>query len=192
MKAYIILGNTRQNSNTKALSLALGNELHAMGIDVKTVSLNELDIRTCVGCDKCHSVLDSFGCVINDDMEEVANEILLSDLVIWTSPIYSWMPTPPLKAAMDRSYAFTKYPENADAFNLLIKQKFAMVATSGDDPKTNCDLFDESLRRMATFAKLHYIGYLAAQDKGDGNIVTETVLNDVKAFAVKCIDALQK
>ena len=105
------------------------------------------------------------------------------------SPIYTWMPTPPLKAVMDRLFAFTKYPENAEAFNLLSSQKIAMISTSGDECVKNCDLFDESVRRMASFAKLSYIGYLAAQDRGDGNIARPEVISDAKAFADKCMNA---
>ena len=190
MKVYIILGNTRMVSNTEALSNVFADILAAKGIDVVKVSLREKNIQSCVGCDKCHSVTDSFGCVIQDDMQEIANEILTSDLVVLTSPIYTWMPTPPLKAVMDRIYAFTKYPENEEAFNLMKKQKFAMIATSGDDCERNCDLFDESMRRMANFAKLPYLGYLAAKDLGDGNIAREEVINEAHEFAEKCINAL--
>ena len=81
-------------------------------------------------------------------------------------------------------------PENADAFNLMKKQKFAMIATSGDVCEKNCDLFDESVRRMAYFANLSYIGYLAAQDHGDGNIDRQEVINDAYAFAEKCVHEL--
>ena len=189
MKAFIIHGNTRSNSNTEALARLFANELEAKGAEVVHFTLSDKDIRTCVGCDKCHSVLDSFGCVINDVMQEIAKEILVSDLVVLTSPIYSWMPTPPMKAVMDRSYAFTKYPENAVAFNLLKSQKYAMITTSGDDCEKNCDLFDESVRRMASFAKLQYIGYLAAKDLGDGNIARPEVINDAREFAEKCMNA---
>jgi len=101
------------------------------------------------------------------------------------------MPTPPLKAVMDRLFAFTKYPENAEAFNLLSSQKIAMISTSGDECVKNCNLFDESVRRMASFAKLLYIGYLAAQDRGDGNIARPEVTSDAKAFADKCMNAFQ-
>ena len=187
MKVYILNGNTRAKSNTETLSNALAAELRAKGVEVSTVSLREKNIQTCVGCDKCHKNLDSFGCVINDDMPEIAQHIQDSDLVIYTSPIYTWMPTPPLKAVMDRTYAFTKYPANAGAFNLLKHQKIAMVATAGDEPATNCDLFDEAVRRMAKFAKLTYLGYLAAKDNGDGNIVTPSVAEEVRVFAETCI-----
>ena len=191
MKAYILHGNTRSKSNTETLARLFADELTAKGVEVTQVSLRDKDIKTCVGCDKCHSVADSFGCVIDDYVQEIAKEILASDLVVYTSPIYTWMPTPPLKAVMDRTYAFTKYPENADSFNLLGKQKYAMIATSGDDCKENCDLFDESVRRMAKFASLTYIGYLAAKDQGDGDIIKPEVVSDVKAFAEKCISAFK-
>ena len=195
MKAYIILGNTRAVSNTEALTNIFAEALAAKGIDVSKVFLREKNIHTCVGCDKCHSVTGSFGCAIKDDMQEIANEILASDLtvlasdlIVFASPIYTWMPTPPLKAVMDRIYAFTKYPENAENFNLLKTQKFAMIATSGDDCTKNCDLFDESMRRMANFAKIPYLGYLAAKDYGDGNIARQEVINEAQEFANICVN----
>ena len=190
MRTYIVLGNTRSKSNTEALVRLFAEELTAKGVEVAQISLRDKDIRTCVGCDKCHSNTDSFGCVINDVMQEIAKEILSSDLIVFASPIYSWMPTPSLKSVMDRLYAFTKYPEGADAFNLMKKQKIAMIATSGDVCEKNCDLFDESVRRMADFAKLSYLGYLAAQDKGDGNIARQEVASDARIFAEKCVSAL--
>ena len=186
MKVTILLGNTRIKSNTEALANIFADELVARGIEVRQVSLRNKNIHTCVGCDKCHSITDSFGCVISDDMQEISKEILSSDLLVFASPIYTWMPTPLLKAVMDRIYAFTKYPAGAEAFNLMKKQKFAMIATSGDECDANCDLFDESVRRMANFAKLAYLGYLSARDYGEGNIVNEKVVNDARVFAEKC------
>ena len=91
---------------------------------------------------------------------------------------------------MDRMYAFTKYPENTEVFNLTKEQKFAMIATSGDVCEKNCDLFDESVRRMANFASLSYLGYLAAQDQGDGNITRQEIVSEVCTFAEKCAIAL--
>ena len=192
MKALILLGNTRVKSNTEALARVFADELSSKGVEVSLVSLRDKDVQTCVGCDKCHSVAESFACVINDDMQEIAEQILLSDLVVFSSPIYTWMPTPPLKAVMDRIYAFTKYPENSEPFNLLKKQRFAMIATSADECEKNCDLFDESVRRMAGFAKLPYLGCLTALDKGDGNIIRQEVINDARAFVEECMGALAK
>ena len=194
MKAYIILGNTRAISNTEALTNIFAEALAAKGIDVETVSLREKNIQTCVGCYKCHSIAGSFGCGIKDDMQEIANKILASDLIVFASPIYTWLPTPPMKAVMDRVYAFTKYPDDSEDFNMLKNQKFAMIATSGDDCDKNCDLFDEAVRRMANFAKIPYLGYLAAKDCGCGGMVGQEVkqeaINGAREFAEKCAIAL--
>ena len=73
-------GNTRAASNTEALAGIFADALVARGVNVSKVSLREKNIQTCVGCDKCNSVTVSFGCVIKDDMQEIANEILASDL----------------------------------------------------------------------------------------------------------------
>ena len=186
MRACILLGNTRVKSNTEALTRLFADGLTDEGFEVSLISLREKNIRSCVGCDVCHGVLDSFGCALDDDMHEIAGALLSSDLVVLASPIYTWMPTSPMKAVMDRLYAFTKYPENAKAFNLMKTQKIAMIATSGGACETNCDLFDEAVRRMVNFAKLPYIGYLAARDKGDGNIARQEVIDDARAFAKKC------
>ena len=190
MKAYIILGNTRKVSNTEALANLFATELSTRGLNVVITLLREKSIQPCCGCDSCHDVFDSFGCCIKDDMSKIADVALTSNLIVFASPIYSWMPTPPLKAVMDRFYAFTKYPEKGGAFNLLKKQKMAMLATSGDDCAKNCDLFDEAVRRMASFAGLPYLGYLAARDFGDGDIIKEQVIIDTKLFADKCVAAL--
>ena len=192
MKVYIILGNTRKNSNTEALTRMFADELIARNVDVVITSLREMTIQSCIGCDSCHSVFDSFGCNISDDMHKIADVAFTSDLIIFASPIYTWMPTPPLKAVMDRFYAFTKYPQSTVAFNLLKKQKMAMIATSGDDCVKNCDLFDEAVRRMASFANLSYIGYLAALDHDVRNGITEAVKEDVIKFADKCLIDITK
>lgn len=192
MNAYIIHGNTRVKSNTEDLAKVFADALSAKGVEVVQVSLREKNVQSCIGCDKCHSVTDSFGCFIDDDMEEIAKDILSSDLVVFTSPIYTWMPTPPMKAVMDRIYAFTKYPKGADAFNLLKNQKFAMIATSGDDCNKNCDLFDEAIRRMSSFAKLSYLGYIAAKDHGDGKITRQEVISEAQEFAESCVKAISE
>ena len=191
MKVCVLLGNTREKSNTEAVVKIFTDELAVKGADVKTFALKAKNIHTCVGCDKCHSILDSFGCVIKDDMREIAEEILTSDLVVFSSPIYTWFATPPLKAAMDRLYAFTKFPENGEAFNLMKKQRFALIATSGDECETNCDLLSEGINRMAKFAGLSYLGYFASLDKGYENNTRKEVADGARAFAEKCFASMQ-
>ena len=190
MKACVLLGNTRKKSSTEATVKLFTDELSAKGVQVKTFALREKNIQTCVGCDNCHSVMDSFGCVIKDDMREIAEEILLSDLVVFSSPIYTWFATPPMKALMDRLYAFAKFSDTVDMFNLMKKQHFALIATSGDECESNCDLLAEAINRLAKFAKRPYFGYFAAQDKGYENVNRKEVVDGARTFAEKCLAGL--
>ena len=90
---------------------------------------------------------------------------------------------------MDRFFAFTKFPENAARFNLMTNQKLALIATSGDECTSNCDLLSEALKRLANYAKIQYLGYFAAQDKGYENMNRKEVADGAGAFAEKCIKA---
>ena len=191
MKTCIILGNTREKSITEATVKLFSDELAARGARITTFALREKTIQSCVGCDKCHAVMDSFGCVIKDDMPEIAEEILSSDLVVFSSPIYTWFATPPLKALMDRLYAFTKFTDTVDMFNLLKKPHFALVATSGDVCANNCDLLDEAIKRFTKFIKRPYLGYFAAQDEGYENCTRQEVVDGARAFAEKCMASIK-
>ena len=186
MKACVLLGNTREKSNTEAAVKIFTDELVAKGVEVKTFALRKKNILSCIGCEKCHTVMDSFGCVLKDDMLKIAKEILSSDLVVFSSPIYTWFATPPLKAIMDRLYAFAKFSDTVDMFNLMDKQHFALIATSGDKCERNCDLLDEAINRLAKFAKRPYLGYFAARDKGYENSTRQEVADGARVFAWKC------
>jgi len=188
MKACILSGNTREKSNTEAVTEIFADELAARGVEVRLFKLREKDIRPCVGCGACHGVMDAFGCVIDDDMSEMAGELADADILVFSSPIYTWMPTPLLKSVVDRLYAFTKYPDDGSEFNLIRAKRFAMIATSGDECVANCDLFDEAIRRMAKFAGVSYAGYFAAQDKGREYITGKEVEDGARAFAGKCLE----
>jgi len=188
MKACILLGNTREKSNTETVSRVFADELSANGVEVRFFKLREMSIHPCVGCETCHSIPESFGCVLKDDMGEIAEAVLASDLLVLTSPIYSWLPTPSLKAVMDRLFAFTKYPEDAEQFSLMKKQKIALIATSADECAENCDLLDEAVSRLARFSGLQYLGYFAAQDKGYEYITGKEVESGARAFARNCIE----
>jgi multimeric flavodoxin WrbA len=192
MKVCILLGNTRAKSNTEALTKVFVQNLEAKNVDIVQIPLRLKNINTCVGCDECHDKFDSFGCVINDDMHEISREILSSDLIVFTSPIYSWMPTPPLKSVMDRMYAFTKYPDDDEPINLMTDKKFAMISTSDEPCEENCDLFDEAVRRLASFAYMPYLGCLCAQAKQVTGTIDPKVLDDAKVFAEKCLAAFER
>ena len=69
--------------------------------EVHTIHVIDRRIEYCAGCFAC--MRNGGTCVHDDDMREILLEILDSDLLIWSFPLYCYgMPAPP-KALLDRT-----------------------------------------------------------------------------------------
>lgn len=89
------------------------------GCEIHRFDTIDLNINPCTGCNTCS--MDG-GCVFDDDIKEVLNIILKSDLLVFATPIYYFAMTVPLKACIDRFYLCT-----IDASNK--KLKTALITT---------------------------------------------------------------
>lgn len=68
--------------------------------------LYDMDINGCIGCDSCrHNINKINPCIQKDDMKEIYESFLKSDVIVFVSPVYYWTITGPLKTAADRLYA---------------------------------------------------------------------------------------
>jgi multimeric flavodoxin WrbA len=65
-KVLAIMGSPRENKNTK-------------------ISLKDIDIKSCTGCDYCGHVV---ACVQKDDMKEIYEKFDNSDIIILSAPLY--------------------------------------------------------------------------------------------------------
>lgn len=103
-----------------------------------------MKIGACLGCDKC---MMSSPCCQKDDMELIMKAILVSDMIVFATPLYYYGMSTPLKAVIDRFYS-----RNGEI------QSSALLSTclNSDEP---------SMRGL----KVHYeilVDYLNLNDKG--------------------------
>jgi multimeric flavodoxin WrbA len=89
------------SSNMIAEEFARGAEEH--GHDVTVIDVARKRIGPCMGCDRCRI---SGECVQDDDMVEVRDAILATDMVVFATPLYYFGMTAQLKTVIDRFYAF--------------------------------------------------------------------------------------
>ena len=68
--------------------------------EITTVHVNERNIAFCTGCFVCKK--NGGVCVLEDDMQEILSEILKSDLVIFSFPLYSYGMPGAIKNVVDR------------------------------------------------------------------------------------------
>ena len=75
------------------------NEVSAQ--DVHLIHTIEKHIEYCTGCFTCKR--SGGTCIHNDDMREILDEILESDLLVFSFPLYCYGMPAPLKALLDRT-----------------------------------------------------------------------------------------
>lgn len=69
--------------------------------DVHIINVIDSHIEYCTGCFSCKK--NGGTCIHNDDMKGILNEILDSDLLIFSFPLYCYGMPAPLKALLDRT-----------------------------------------------------------------------------------------
>lgn len=74
--------------------------------EVHTLHVIDRHIEYCKGCLTC--MRNGGNCVIEDDMKDILEEILTSDLLVFSFPLYGFGMPAPLKALLDRTLPLGK------------------------------------------------------------------------------------
>ena len=167
MKTYILMASPRKEGNTAALVVPFMDELKSAGHEAEMVWLYDKDIQPCLACRVCQKDWTKFGCARQDDVQEIFDEILDADLIVFTTPIYCWYCTAPMKALMDRLvYGMNKYYGDEKGPALWAGKAVASITTCGYRPERGADLWEEGLKRYCKHSGLTYLGQLAERHLG--------------------------
>lgn len=182
MKVCILFSSPRPEGNTKSLLKPVMEELELHGHTCKTFSLYESSLNSCIACRRCQEDWTVFGCVHRDDLQEIFDEILKSDLILLASPIYSWYCTPPLKMVLDRLvYGMNKYYGGSIGPALWEGKAMALITTCGYPVEKGADLLEEGLKRYCRHSRLRWMGMLAERHRN----LQEPFMNEEKAQRAK-------
>jgi len=124
MKILILKSSPRKNGNSSVLADQVAEGAKKLGADVEVVSLPELDIRPCDGCDFC---TETGVCVVKDEMQPLYAKLLAADAIVLASPIYWFTYCAQLKVCIDRWYGLWHFKQ--DAFK---NKPIGIVLTYGD------------------------------------------------------------
>ncbi|MDO4860599.1 MAG: flavodoxin family protein [Bacillota bacterium] len=165
--AVIFRSSPRENGNTNSLTDAVSAELKQSGCRVTEFDLNDMDIRPCTSCRECQKDWTVVNCAQYDDFGTLAAAVKESDMIVLSTPIYSWYCAPPMKALLDRMvYAFNMYYGEKRGPSLWEGKQVAVVTTCGYPPEKGADLFEEGIKRFCRHSKLEYLGMICEQNKG--------------------------
>ena len=99
MKITCIVGSSNKNGNTEIAINHLSKRLEYNGAQITIVKLSEKKIYDCNNCGICKKDV----CPIEDDVSEILDIMLKSDIIIIGSPVYFGDISGKLKCLMDRS-----------------------------------------------------------------------------------------
>jgi multimeric flavodoxin WrbA len=100
MNILAIIGSPHgMGGNTARLMEEVLAGAKSAGGEVEIVSLAELQVKPCVGCDACHKIGT---CPINDDFESLKKKLLACDAFVLASPNYIFSVSAQMKALFDR------------------------------------------------------------------------------------------
>ena len=156
MKILVFNGSPkREKSDTMHITRAFLDGMNdASPQDVHIVDIIDKHIEYCNGCFTC--MRNGGKCVHDDDMREILNEILASDLLLFSYPLYCYGMPAPLKAMMDRTLPLSsmamrktgegyEHVEQADFSHL----KYVMICGCGfPNSKHNFEPAVEAFKRM--------------------------------------------
>ena len=103
MKILVINGSPKkEKSDTMHITRAFLDGMNEVSQnEVHIIHAIDKHIEYCTGCFAC--MRNGGNCIHNDDMRGILEEILDSDLLIWSYPLYCYGMPAPLKALLDRT-----------------------------------------------------------------------------------------
>ena len=111
MKILVINGSPKgERSDTMKVTRAF---LDGMGETYDYIDTMRVDVKPCLGCYACWFQTPG-KCIQHDDMAQILEKLLASDLVIWSTPLYCYSVPSNLKALYDRLIPLGSHTQEVD------------------------------------------------------------------------------
>ena len=137
-KVLILSASPRKNGNSDILCNEFMRGAADAGHDVEKIRVTEKNIDYCSACYYCRD--NSGVCAKKDDMTEVLQKIIDSDVIVLSSPVYFYSIDAQLKALIDRTVA--RWTEVKD-------KEFYYIVTCADTEKESQERTIECFRGYA-------------------------------------------
>ena len=154
MRILGIKGSPRNGSNSTALLEKLLDGARSEGAETQVIIPWRLEIKPCLACDGC---VDDGLCMVRDDYQGVHAQILASDALVVSTPVYFGAVSAQLKSLIDRCESFWNQTyilkEPLPPGPAGGRRRGVLIATAGQDreimfagPKVTFDFLMRSLQ----------------------------------------------
>ena len=103
MKIVLITGSPHERGTTAVLAGEFVRGALEAGHELVRFDAAHKEVHPCIACERCHSAVSA--CLFRDDFDEIRDELIAADAVVFLSPIYYYGMTAQIKTVIDRFYA---------------------------------------------------------------------------------------
>ena len=151
LKIITLLGSARKKGNTATVLGWVEEELRSLGHDVERIYLNNKSMGGCQGCAKCRENADEIVCIQNDDVIAIMEQMILSEVILFASPIYFWGFSSQIKTVIDRGYSLVTNYHKPGHTSLLEGKRIGLLVTGGGAYKDNAEAMFTAFDRIVDF-----------------------------------------
>lgn len=116
-KVLILSGSPRKNGNSDVLCDEFARGAIESGNHVEKIRVSEKNISYCKACYYCKEYNGK--CVIKDDMAEVLQKMIDSDVIVLATPVYFYSIVAQLKTVIDRTVARWLEVKNKEFYYII-------------------------------------------------------------------------
>ena len=114
-KVLILSSSPRKGGNSDLLCDEFMKGAKEAGHNVEKIFIAQKKINYCTGCGVCNS---THKCVQDDDMKEILDKMILSDIIVLATPVYFYSMDVQLKTLIDRTVPRYTEISNKDFYYL--------------------------------------------------------------------------
>lgn len=104
MKIVVIEGSPHKKGSSNLLAEQFMQGAKEAGHTVSILDAAHMNIHPCIGCGHCGMDGD---CTWNDDVVQIKEALLSSDMAVFVTPVYYFGMSAQLKMVIDRFYSYT-------------------------------------------------------------------------------------
>ena len=161
MEILSIFGGPRKRGNTATVLGWVEENLEAQGHQIERINLSGKQVNGCIGCLKCKENMTEPGCIQKDDGGPIIARMVVSDAVIFASPLYYWGFSAQMKALIDRCHSLYRgICGSPDHTSFVENQSQALIVTAADPFENNAEQILTAFQRFLVYNKAHSAGEL--------------------------------
>lgn len=142
-KKVLLISGSNRNGNTNYILNQIANSLE----NAELILLNKCNIQYCRGCLACHNIPN---CVIQDDMKELINKIIDTDVIVFGVPNYFDNVTDLFKNFMDRLHPLYKT-------EIIKDKKVVCIYIGGGDAEGTLADMQKAVEGLNKYLKLNLV-----------------------------------